>query len=581
LVVRRILLVACVVALAAAVAAQDAPPDPLRVRLLDDVPNYAKVLKDQWSTTIRPVDDHGVAGHYGLLRGQAEPRAITLEESIALALENNTGLRIQKLNPIAATARVRRTYAQFDPELFGNVQKTRNNQLVGTINEITSGDSDDIFFQEIDVNAGVRKTLLTGGRLSGEWTNARVSQDATFVNLLVPEYNTGLTLNLTQPLLRDFGWRFALLVVDVAQIDEEQVFYEYQADVSVLVENVERAYWTYVLAIESVDVEERGLELAKELLRQNQGRFKVGALARTAVLESEAEVARREADLVRSRALQRIARDNLRALINARDADADALLMVEPADKPTVVAQVVDLDESLRVAYTKRPELIAARLNVDGRAVERRIAENALLPRLDLVGSVGLIGLGGNPQAAVSGPVPGQGSVPNPSALGGYNRSLELLTDGRYYQYLIGAQVSIPIANAAAKANFAQAKVNSEGARLSLERLEEDITREITESVNNLEAFLKAIEARRIARELAEENVRNQQARYDVGLATTKDLIDFTDRLTQAERAEVDSLTGYNIELARFRFAQGTLLSDRSIVLERTEPEPPPWWARF
>ena len=73
----------------------------------------------------------------------------------------------------------------------------------------------------------------------------------------------------------------------------------------------------------------------------------------------------------------------------------------------------------------------------------------------------------------------------------------------------------------------------------------------------------------------------NQQARYDVGLATTKDLIDFQDRLTQAERAEVDTLTGYNIELARFRFAQGTLLSDRSIVLERAEPEPPPWWARF
>ena len=68
---------------------------------------------------------------------------------------------------------------------------------------------------------------------------------------------------------------------------------------AVLVENVERAYWVYVLAIESVAVEERGLELAKELLRQNQGRFKVGALARTAVLESEAEVARREADLVR------------------------------------------------------------------------------------------------------------------------------------------------------------------------------------------------------------------------------------------------------------------------------------------
>jgi outer membrane protein TolC len=153
------------------------------------------------------------------------------------------------------------------------------------------------------------------------------------------------------------------------------------------------------------------------------------------------------------------------------------------------------------------------------------------------------------------------------------------LTDGRYYQYRRRPGQD-PYCQRGAKATYAQAKVN-EGARLSLDRLEEDVTREITESYNNIKSFLKAIEARRIARELAEENVRNQQARYDVGLATTKDLIDFQDRLTQAERAEVDALTGYNIELARFRFSQGTLLQDRSIVLERTEPEPPPWWARF
>jgi outer membrane protein TolC len=474
---------------------------------------------------------------------------------------------------------VRRAYAQFDPELFGNVQKLYNNQLAGTVNEITSGDAEDLFYNEVDWNLGMRKTFLTGGRVTGNWTNARIKQDVTFVNLLVPQWDTALNLNLTQPLLRDFGWRFALLVVDVAQINEEQAYYDYRANVSMLVENVERAYWTYVLAIESVSVEERGLELAKELLRQNRGRFNVGALPRTAVLESEAEVARREADLVRSRALQRIARDNLRALINARDTSGDSLLMIEPADKPTTVPAQVDLEESLRIAYTERPELIAARLNVDGRAVERKIAENALLPRLDLVGSIGTIGLGGNSQPPFG--EPPLDSRPNPAASGGYGRSLELLTDGRFYQYLIGAQISIPIANAAAKADYAQAKVNSEGARLSLERLEEDVTREITESVNNLEAFLKAIEARRIARELAEENVRNQQARYDVGLATTKDLIDFQDRLTQAERAEVDAQTLYNIELARFRFAQGTLLRDRSIVLERNEPEPPPWWARF
>ena len=44
----------------------------------------------------------------------------------------------------------------------------------------------DIFFNEIDWNLGARKTLLTGGRLTGQWTNARLIQDPTFVNLLFP-----------------------------------------------------------------------------------------------------------------------------------------------------------------------------------------------------------------------------------------------------------------------------------------------------------------------------------------------------------------------------------------------------------
>ena len=229
-----------------------------------------------------------------------------------------------------------------------------------------------------------------------------------------------------------------------------------------------------------------------------------------------------------------------------------------------------------------RPELIAARLNADGRKIDRKIAENRLLPRLDLVGSGGLNGLGG---VTASKPLAFPGTnvffAANPQVTGSYDRALELLTDGRYYQYQFGAVVEVPIGNADAKARYAEAKVNAEQARLSVSQLEENVTLEITQSVNNLKAFLKSIEATRIAKELAEQNVRNQQARYDVGLATTKDLIDFTDRLTQAERAAVESLTNYNIEVARLRRADGSLLADRNVLLERTEPEPPPWWARF
>lgn len=569
-------------------AAADTPSDQLRVEMLDEVPNYPAILKEQWSRTVRPETFEREAGHYGLLGDTSTPRPITLEESIALALEHNTGLRVQKLTPVAATARVMEAYSQFDAALYGNAGKVRSNQPVTTISVFTSAGEPEIFNQEVDWNLGVRKQLTTGARVSVDWTNARLTSNPTVINAVQPQYLSTLGISLAQPLLRDFGWRFALLIVDVAQLAEEQAFYQYKAQVADLVAAVEQAYWVYVLAIESVRVEEKGLELAKELLRQNQGRFRVGALAQTAVLESEAEVARREANLVRVRALQRIARDNLRALVNAREPEGDTLLLIVPADTPTVVSVDLDLDESLRRAYHDRPELVAARLNADGRKVERKIAENRLLPRLDFVGGVGLNGLGGNnagllptgPGQPEPTPNPFQFFV-NPGVLGGYNRALELLTDGRYYQYRFGAVFEVPLANADAKARYAEAKINAEAARLSVAELEENVTLEITQSINNLKALLKGIEATRIARELAAENVRNQQARYDVGLATTKDLIDFQDRLTQAERAEVDSLTTYNIEVARLRRADGSLLADRNVLLERAGPEPPPWWARF
>ena len=62
-----------------------------------------QILKDQWSVAHPDRSRRQRAGdNYGLLVDNGRAAPITLEESIALALENNTGLRINKLNPIAA-----------------------------------------------------------------------------------------------------------------------------------------------------------------------------------------------------------------------------------------------------------------------------------------------------------------------------------------------------------------------------------------------------------------------------------------------------------------------------------------------
>ncbi|HVO23613.1 MAG TPA: TolC family protein [Candidatus Margulisiibacteriota bacterium] len=567
-------------------APAEAPP-PRDVHLLDDVPNYAQILQDQWRAGV-PADvsrAEDSSEYYGRLVDVGKTQGLSLNDCIALALKNNTNLQIQRLNPVAATAGVRRAWSQFDPRAVGYVNRFRNVSPATTA--LTAGPTSleqltTFFTSELDANAGLRKTLLSGGALSFDFNNRRIVTNPSIATPITPEYITTLGLSLNQPLLRDFGWRYALLVVEIAQNTEQVAYHQYEASISNTIAQVEAAYWNFVLAIEAVQVQEQSLALAQELQRQNEGKFNVGALPQTAVLEAKSQVASREATLIQARNLAVIARDNLRALINspAPDKNSLALIMIEPTDRPGVPDYPIDLERSLRTALEQRPELTAARLNVHGAGLQRKVAENQLLPRLNFAGGVGVNGLSGtdNSKLVSSTTLP---VLVSQDLSGSYTRSIELMPDGRFYNWSAGATLEIPIDNAQAKADYAKANIDFEQSSLSLRDLQERVTLEIKTAVSNLQSDLKSIDATRIARELAEENLRNQKARYDVGLATTKDLLDYQDQLTQARFREINALTRYNTDLAEMRRVEGSLLSARNVLIERVTPEKAPWWATF
>jgi outer membrane protein len=559
---------------------------PQKVDLLNEVPNYADAFIDQLSGGV-PADVTAAKQsneHYGRLAETGAPQALSVADAITLTLQDNTDLKIQRLGPLGAANQVRKARSVFDPALFGNVSRDRTTTPAGTISPFVTT-STTLFQQDFDANAGLRKMLLSGGQLSLAWQNQRRLTNPSAVNELYPQYTTILGLSLNQPLLRDFGWRYALVFVEVAQNTQQEAYYQYEAAIATIIARVERGYWALVLAIEEVHVQEQGLALANEVLRQNESKVKVGTLPRTAVLQAQSEVARRQALLIRARNFANVTRDNLRAIINYPQPGTGPLVMIEPGDKATVVPYDVNYERSLSTALEQRPELIAARLEIQGRGLQRVAAENQLLPRLNFVGGIGVNGLSGSGLPAVTFPVSPeqqlQVAAPNPGAVGGYSRALELLHDGRFYNYSAGATVEIPLSNAQARADYTAANINLEQAKLSLQNVEEGVTLEIKQAVSNLNTDLESIDATRVARELAEENLRNQQARYDVGLVTTKDLLDYQDQLTQARGAEVHALTTYNSDLAEMRRVEGSLLSARNVIIERATPEGAPWWARF
>jgi outer membrane protein len=608
--VRTIALTIVCLALAEPALAQSAMPavaPPVKdVRLLDEVPDFAAALRSQWSGEDVPPGTAPFATdvtHYGRLRELTAPRPLTIADAVALALANNTGLQISRLGPLGARTQVRLAQSIFDPALFADADyartRTPSASFLAPERPLTPGE--ELLFgptlallgpqfsvtRRTNADGGIRKLLLSGGQLSLAWRNTRLVSNSPF-NSLHPQYTTDFALSLNQPLLRDFGLSFTTLQIRIARTAEQSALKQYEAAIANTIKEVEQAYWTVVLAETNVTVQEQGLALAKELQRQNEGKFNVGAAPRTAVLEAQTEVARRETNLIQAQNARTISRDTLRAVINAESPETTSLLVFAPVDTPKVEPYAIDLDRSLSAALAQRPELAAAKLNVQGSSMQLKVAENQLLPRLNAVGAVGTNGLSGGKlvrQQQISDPnnptaPPATITLINPFN-GDYDSALNRAVGGNFYSYSAGVTLEVPLDNAQARAEYAQGRVNLERSRLGLQQLQENVTLEVKRAVSNLESDLKSVDATRIARELAEDNLHNQQARYDVGLATTKDLLDFQDRLTQARAAEVQALTAYRTDLAELRRVEGSLLAAHNVVLTTNDEEPAPWWARF
>jgi len=579
---------------AAPVAAEEEleAPSLSDIKLLDEAPNLARAFADQWSGSDVPARFEMFESDttfFGRLRDTTAPQPVSLTHAVALALLNNTGLQVQRLAPLGARAEVQRTQAMFDPSFFGDVAVDRSVQQASSLLQGAATVSQNNFPWDI----GFRKLLTSGGQLQLSWRNNRFNTNSAFFDI-VPNYTTSFGLSLNQPLLRDFGYGFTTLLVRIAQNTQNLATYQYEAAISTTVQQVEAAYWQVVLAKEAVRVQEQALALARELQRQNEGKFNVGALSQTAVLEAQAEVARREAELIRVKNAETNARDALRAVINYRPPGSEELLAIDPSDAPVVDEREFSLESSLAAALEHRPELAAAKLDVRGRGMAVKVAENQMLPRLNAVGSIGTNGLSGTdvPTCVIPGMEdPARLGPSECAAMGGtfvanqfagpYGDAVNSAFDGRYYSYSAGLALEIPLDNAQAKADFARSRIDLESSRRQLQAQQEQVTLEVKTAVTTLISDVQSIEATRIARELSEENLRNQQARFDVGLATTKDILDFQDQLTQARFAEVNALTRYRTDLANLHRAEGTLLERRRIVLDRGEQEPTPWYAYF
>src|SRR5206468_1858334 len=176
---------------------------------------------------------------------ESAERPIKLDQAIALALERNEGLLIERESLAAAKAEVMAARGAYDPllELQGGWQKS-----VRPANSLFSGAPAGQAAPEAeggDAGASLRQLLPTGGEVSLRASGARQTTDGSLA-LLSPAYDTQVGVELRQPLLRDLTTDEARLSVRVANAGREAATASLRRSVSETVSAADQAYWTLV-----------------------------------------------------------------------------------------------------------------------------------------------------------------------------------------------------------------------------------------------------------------------------------------------------------------------------------------------
>jgi len=556
----------------------------------DSVAALPQIFVNQWNLSTNVPPESLISERY-IRSVDGQPRALTLKEAIYIALRNNPNVQVALLNPVAAVETIRVANGNFDPNLQSQIDVFKN--VVPTTSTFAPGNGDpELVSKQYDWNFGINKvSSVTNGTVGLAFNNNRQASNSLFTGVN-PSYNPALTLSLNQPLLQSFGWRFATINVRIAESGQKQQQWNYGQTLQDFVQRIGGEYWGVVLNEELLEVARAALRFNLELVRENTISVKVGTLAPLDLQEAQSAAATAEANVYTAEAQLKNSRAQLRQDIMLNPGGTFIPAEIEPATRPNPTQQVAESEErALELAVQYRPSLAGMREAIRNALLQVKFNENQSLPQLNLGTQFGLSSTAGTtpciPVFSSSSPhnctVPGSGgTLGDKLPFGGiYGDALNRLGTFSFYNYAAVLSFQMPLDNAVARAQLAQARVLYEQSRMSYRASLSQAVVDVETAISDIYADVKRAQATAQATYYARQALHDEEVRFRVGMATTHDLLQFQEEEVQAEgnqvQAEVDL---ENARLALWH-AEGTLLMAFQVDFQLQDPKETPWYAAF
>ena len=407
--------------------------------------------------------------------------------------------------------------------------------------------------------------LVTGADYKLSFTNDRNRTNSVTAGLN-PSYFTEMVFSLTQPLLKNFGIDLTKRNIYIANNEVNISDYVFEDKVIDIISDVENVYWDLVFSIEDLAVKKKSLERARNLERQVKAQVAVGTMAEIETLQAQSEVASRDESLLVAQDLIQDNEDILKNILNIDYGSEEGLKAIHPSDRPDMVVDEINLNEAIKDTLLNRPDYLGKKKELENKNILVKYRENQLYPTVDLFGTMGLNGLSGDAITVNSGTFQGR------SKYGGdYGTALSDSLTGKFYNWEVGLKLSYPLGNRSAKAQLSASRLEKAQLILSIKDLEKSIIVEVREAVRQLKTDLKRINATRIARKLAEEKLKAEEKKFEVGLSTSFSVLEFQEDLAEEQSNEIKALIDFKKSKIRLRQVMATTLKENDIKLKSKE----------
>ncbi len=428
-----------------------------------------------------------------------------LQEIVQRSVAGSGEVRVAGFDPAIAETRVIEAQARFDPVLFANASWQHTDQQTAGQPNVFGGIVDPklgnvLYVQRGDmyiIEPGIKQLLPSGGEvsLSEQISQSYFKPQTTIQN---PYWQNELKLQITQPLLRDFGYEANQARITIARNDQRVSVLDFRKALETNVEEIEKDYWQLEDAEQEVRIQEELLGRTRDTADILIKRFVAGGqgVSRVQTSQATSSIRSREAQLIDARRKLGDLSDDIKRRMNDPEFPVAGQVVILTDNSPIESPITFNFDDVVATAMDNRYELGQQQIRINSASIAQDVAKVNLLPKLEVKAEVDVQGVSGNESHAAA------------------NEFLDSHVGGQ-----LGLTFELPIGNREAGAIFRRAKLQRMQAIEQYRFLIDQVTQDVKTGLRDVQASWEEIGSRRQARFAASDTLLALEQREAQGEA--------------------------------------------------------------